>query len=636
MHGGEVSEFEQGRPSPDGPDERPVTAGNPDEQPATPANPPGAYQDWWENCWDQPRSLAPPAPEPSWADGYQPPEAGHQPPETGYQPAGHQPAGYQPAGHQPAGYQPAGYQPQPGGYQPQPGGYPAPAGQPAPGYYPPAGYPAPAGYPVTFMPYPTPPPKRRRRTWILGAAAAVLLVLFGGGGLAAYQVLNGGGVQPEQVVPAGTIAFFKIDLNPSASQKINAARLLHRLPKLGGLTGSGDWRRQMFQALAEDDSLPPGLSYDRDIKPWLGERAAIAVLPDSSLGTAQPVLVLQCSNDGKARSALARFGKATGVDFYRGYAVIAETQTIADKAVADAKAASLGISPTYRSDFKSLGASGIAAGWADLSAANALTGAPPAATQTGRVAFTIRVTPNAIDLVGRVNGMAGSSRSVAGPDLGSLPAGTAIAAAAGYDPASIEQSWRRYQDLLDQSGGLFGDPDQGGGPDMLQSMEEQYGLRLPADLTALLGSGLTFSMAADGLSSGAVQVAVQTRTDGPAAVRVLDRIRDTTEANGLDFPLTYRATANGLTVANDPGYLASLGATGGPTLSGLKSFRSALPEASGASMATFVNIDAIVAELRSDPDNTDDLQALSAFSAAGLTLHSTAGSASLHIRLLAH
>jgi len=79
MHGGEVSEFEQSRPSSDGPDEGPATAGNPDQQPAAPVNPPSPYQDWWENAWDQPRVLVPPTPDSSWADGYQPPETGYQP-----------------------------------------------------------------------------------------------------------------------------------------------------------------------------------------------------------------------------------------------------------------------------------------------------------------------------------------------------------------------------------------------------------------------------------------------------------------------------------------------------------------------------------------------------------------------------
>ena len=68
---------------------------------------------------------------------------------------------------------------------------------------------------------------------------------------AAYQVLNGGGTQPDEVVPATAIAFAKLDLNPSAAQKIAAARFLSRLPKLApDFSSAGDWRKPLFDALA--------------------------------------------------------------------------------------------------------------------------------------------------------------------------------------------------------------------------------------------------------------------------------------------------------------------------------------------------------------------------------------------------
>jgi hypothetical protein len=180
------------------------------------------------------------------------------------------------------------------------------------------------------------------------------------------------------------------------------------------------------------------------------------------------------------------------------------------------------------------------------------------------------------------------------------------------------------------------DPLAPGEPDPVQSIEQEYGLQLPGDLSTVLGSGADLSMAADGISGDSPKFAVRTRTDGAAAARVLDRIRRTTEAHGGDFPLTYQTTPDGLSISNDPGYLASLTARGKPTLSGLKSFHSALPEASGANFVAFVNIDAIVAEMRTDPANTADVQTLSAFSAAGLTVRMTGTTASLYVRLLAH
>ncbi len=585
---------EQTNPAAFGPENAPAgpesPAAGPDSSSAAPANP---YQDFWDS-WDEPPvTVATPWAAPS------PPAS--QPAGTGYHGAGLPPR---------ADYWPSG------------------------GYYG-------GGYPATtsFMPY-QPPASRRRRPWILGVAAAVLLLLFGGGGLVAYQALNGGGVQPEQVLPADAVAFYKIDLNPSASQKIDAARLLHRLPQLGGLTGSGDWRRQLFQALLQDGELPDGISYDRDLKPWLGERAAVAVLPQQSGAADVPVLVLQCSDAGKARTALANFNVVGGLSFYRGYAVLAPSQAIADQAVTGAKSLSLAADPDYRADFRQLGGSGIAAGWADLGALGPLAGgqAGSGLAGTGRIAFIVRVTSNAIELVGRANGLAGNSQPAADSDLGSLPANTAVAAEAGLDPAAIDRSWQQYSRLLEGSGTLFGLPGTAttsDAPGSLLSFEQEWGLRLPSDLTTVLGTGLTVSVAGPGISGGAAKFAVRTHSNGAAAAAVLDRIRRAVQAHGTDFPLTYRVTPTGLLAGDDAGYLDSLGNPGTATLAGLKSFRSALPEASGATEAVFVNLDAIAADLRAHSGDPDTLQALSAFSAAGLSVHYGGGSASLHVRLVA-
>ena len=123
---------------------------------------------------------------------------------------------------------------------------------------------------------------RRKRPWILGAASAALLLVLGGGGVAAFQVLNGGGTQPDQVVPAATVAFAKLDLNPSASQKIAAAaRCCTGFPSsaMASVAVPATGARQSSTGCPANDSLPTGVDFDHDIKPWLGKRAAVAVLP---------------------------------------------------------------------------------------------------------------------------------------------------------------------------------------------------------------------------------------------------------------------------------------------------------------------------------------------------------------------
>jgi hypothetical protein len=589
----------------------------------------------------------------------QPPITEH--PATEY-PTTEYPTTEHPVGEQPAAEYPPGFPP-PTGYLPTAGypaseypntGYPDPnAGYPQSGY-PNAGYPQP-GYPqpgYSTQPYPVvgqpaPPPARRGRLgWILGAAVAVLLLLVGGGAVAAYQVLNGGGTQPDQVVPADTMAFAKLDLNPSASQKIAAARFLHRIPKLGsGFVGSGDWRQAMFQALASDGSIPSGVNYDRDVKSWLGKRAAVAVLPTLKDGDPEVLLVFQSTDDAKARAGIARFGSDNGVSFYRGYAVVAETQQIADQAVNSAKAANLSGSTHYQADLKQLGSLGVASGWTDLGAIAKLaasgsgSGAPSSKLLgSGRLAFTVRMTSNSADLIGKFYGLSGPA-SVAAPDLGSLPATSAIAVGAGVNGAAIDQMWNQYRELVGQFA-EFSNPDQlqpGSPDDALDSLQQQFGVRLPDDLKTLLGGGISVSVDAHGLAGDSTpKFAVQTATDGAAAVKVMDNIRHAMENGGADFPVSYRATATGLLVASDPDYLAAINAGNSPKLSDVSSFRQALPDRAGATETAFVNLDAIAAELRAQGQSSDDLKMLEAFSAVGLTAKVQGGTATLRIRLIAH
>ena len=358
------------------------------------------------------------------------------------------------------------------------------------------------------------------------------------------------------------------------------------------------------------------------------------------------LLVFQSTDDAKARAGIAKFGSDNGVSFYRGYAVVAQTQQIADKAVADAKAANLSGNAQYQADLKQLGSLGIASGWADLGAASKLIASAAGSGITGsqlevpgRLAFTVRMTSNSADLIGKFYGLSGPT-SAAAPDLGGLPATSAVAASASLNSAAIDKMWSQYRDLL----GEFvasSSPDETGVPpdpeDVLDALQQEFGVRLPDDLKTLLGSGISVSVDAHGLAGGSTpKFAVQTHTDGAAAVRVMDNIRHALENSGAELPVNYRATSTGLLIASDPDYLATVNASSSPKLSGLSSFRQALPDRAGATETAFVNLDAIAAELRAQGRSSDDLKTLEAFSAVGLTAKVQGGTATLRIRLLAH
>src|SRR4051794_15334309 len=82
------------------------------------------------------------------------------------------------------------------------------------------------------------PPEPRRRTpaersrgQVLLTGVAALTVLLTGVSYAGYQAVAPHGHAPEEALPADTVAFAKVDLDPSPSQKLAVYRLGKRFPK---------------------------------------------------------------------------------------------------------------------------------------------------------------------------------------------------------------------------------------------------------------------------------------------------------------------------------------------------------------------------------------------------------------------
>nr|WP_257908767.1 hypothetical protein [Janibacter limosus] len=161
----------------------------------------------------------------------------------------------------------------PYGQQPPPPGY----GQPQPpqgyGQQPPQGYgqQPPQGYgrapfrgqshhPGQWGHQPPPQAPRSSSTALkwgaFGAAGLLTVGLLGGGALFAFSKVNGGGPQPESALPGTAVAFAKVDLDPSADQKLDAFRFARKFPgakdSLNGVDENGDLRKELFDALQDD------------------------------------------------------------------------------------------------------------------------------------------------------------------------------------------------------------------------------------------------------------------------------------------------------------------------------------------------------------------------------------------------
>ena len=69
------------------------------------------------------------------------------------------------------------------------------------------------------------------KKWVGAAVAVAVVAAVTLGGTAVVSALGGGGAQPEDVLPANAIAFAKLDLNPSAGQKLAVFQLASKFPK---------------------------------------------------------------------------------------------------------------------------------------------------------------------------------------------------------------------------------------------------------------------------------------------------------------------------------------------------------------------------------------------------------------------
>ncbi len=353
---------------------------------------------------EDPTSPATPEPDsttelPSYWDQH----FGGQSGQSDQAPAAPHQADQAPAAPYQSGAAPGPYQPgaAPGPYQP---GYPPPAAPYQPGDQPPAGAYQP-GYPAGYQaPYPpqnpgsdvylsnpyllAPPPAKRGPARKLIAGGAVLAVLAAGAVAAyAYTTLASSGSQPEKVLPATTVAFAKLDLDPAANQKIAAYRLSKKFPKVVKGAGNLDEERNALLSSFFDDQSD--LDYRTDVKPWLGDRFAVAAVPDTAAAAGlDPVLAVAYTDEAKMKAAmskLARTERDFGYVTLDSYVLISDSQPHADAVLAAARQGTLAKSDQFRSDLKSLHGDQIALGWADVSAAVAAVKAGTGASASSRV-----------------------------------------------------------------------------------------------------------------------------------------------------------------------------------------------------------------------------------------------------------
>ena len=98
-------------------------------------------------------------------------------------------------------------------------------------------------------------------------------------------------------------------------------------------------------------------------------RVGIAALPAGD--EPDPVMALQVDDEAAARKGLRSLEKCadepkSGIAFHDGYAIVAETQAIADRAKTDAVKAPLADDQAFSESMSDLGDEGLASAWLDV------------------------------------------------------------------------------------------------------------------------------------------------------------------------------------------------------------------------------------------------------------------------------
>lgn len=506
------------------------------------------------------------------------------------------------------------------------------------------------------------------RRGLLVVAGAVAAVGLAGASWAAVSFFSTG-AQPAEALPASTLGYVSIDLDPSGGQKIEALRTLSKFPAFEehvGLETDDDVREWVFDQVEGDCE---DLDYADDVEPWLGDRFALAAV-DVDAEEPAPVFVLQVSDEDGADEGLAAIRTCSGATpdqgswvVQDGWVVLAETQEIADQVAADAAESSLADDEDYQRWTDEVGDSGVVAMYAapgagallaeeiagrgiapggddsalveecalvedgsvDCAGGGADGSIPvpvpddelPDATEAledfGGAAATIRFDDGGLELEVAADstavGEGVTGGDAAGDVASSLPEDTVAALA-----LSLGDGW--FDDVLEQVAEVQGEGSVDG---LLDEVSAALGIELPEDAETLVGDALAVAIG-PGFDPGSLEgstpavpgIGVKIIGDEGEIDDVLDKLR--TAAAGADEGVLDSDTGDGaVAVGPDDDYRAQLVDDG--DLGGTDAYDAVVEHADDAAAILFVDLDTgadRVGELVDDQELRENLEPLAA------------------------
>jgi hypothetical protein len=141
---------------------------------------------------------------------------------------------------------------------------------------------------------------------VLAGSVALLLAIVG---IAVHDTRtnSGPGGRAAELVPASALAFARLDTDPVDPA---ARRLASLAPKLPGYSAARD------AALKAVSPAPGAFDLQRDVRPWLGDEAAVALV-DLGGGRFGSLVIASVRDEPKAEALLQRVGGARPATRYR-------------------------------------------------------------------------------------------------------------------------------------------------------------------------------------------------------------------------------------------------------------------------------------------------------------------------------
>ncbi len=494
----------------------------------------------------------------------------------------------------------------------------------------------------------------RKRLIALGAVVAGGAVIAGGAWAATSFFATGS--QPAEALPASTIAYASVDLDPSGGQKIEAIKTLRKFPGFTDevdLETDDDLRERFFEELTSSGECA-GLDYEQDIKPWLGSRAAMAAI---DLGEDLPaaVGVIQVNDAGQAEDGVAKLIDTCGDTGEGGsdvggwvvdgdWMVLAETEEIAQQVVDAAEGSTLAGDAAFGQWTAAAGEGGFMSFYVAKAATQYLDDAAGIGAAFGALPSTgDEAVPEELQqMINDFDGAAATVRfdegsveveyamsnyqreltefmdSAQGAAMvADLPADTV--AAMGF---SLEEGWADA--MLGYVKTTLPAEQSAEVDEQLAQFESETGLAFPEDIETLLGEGVTMSLGSgidpDAITNGGpgeVPAGITIKGDAAEIQAVLDKLGALAGPELADYMQVTQGDGTAVLALQDD-YRSAL--ESGGDLGGSDDYSEVI-EQDDAQMVMFVSFDAdddwLVRAADDMPEVSSNLKPLSAFGVSG-------------------